>query len=93
MLAQVTFMKNALTTINESTACHALLGRQPALLPPLEGGYTASLQDDLSGRGDLYWHQARIREIAAGNIIEAIARARMDRAVRHNTRPAIGRQE
>ena len=69
VLAQVTFMKNALTTINESTAYHALLGRQPALLPPLEGGYTASLQDDLSGRGDLYRHQARIREITAGSII------------------------
>ena len=37
VLAQVTFMKNALTTIHESTAYHALLGRQPALLPPLEG--------------------------------------------------------
>ena len=56
-------------------------------------GYTASLQDDLSGRGDLCRHQARIREIAAGNIIEATARSRMERADRHNTRPAVERQE
>ena len=74
-----------------TTRC--LADRLPCCFPYRGDTYTASLQDDLSRRGDLYRHQARIREIAAGNIIEATACARMDRADRYNTRPAIERQE
>ena len=39
VLGFVTFMHNALVCINNHTPYQALLGRQPNLLPPLEGGY------------------------------------------------------
>ena len=39
MFALVTFMHNALVCINQHIPYQALLGRQPNLVPPLEGGY------------------------------------------------------
>ena len=39
----VTFMHDALASINNHTPYQALLGRQPHLLPPLEGGYYGDL--------------------------------------------------
>ena len=39
------FMKNALTVIDGCTPYNALYGRQPALLPPLEGGHIGAIVD------------------------------------------------
>ena len=44
VLAIVTFMHNALICINGSTPYNALFGRQPPILPPLEGGYIAETE-------------------------------------------------
>ena len=68
VLGLVTFMRNAFVCINNRTPCQALLGRQPSLLPPLEGGYYGDL--DVKGQNDL----ARVREIAAIATIEATAK-------------------
>ena len=88
VLAIVTFMKNALTVINTSTPYQALFGRQPALLPPMEGGYQGGVTGDLARVETNSRHAARIREIAATNIIEGNAQARLQRAERSKTRPA-----
>ena len=80
VLGMVTFMKNALTNINGSTPHQGAFGDQPQCLPPLERGITGQYDD----RSD-----ARLRELAAQNIIEASAQQRLKRADKHNTRPAL----
>ena len=92
VLSIVTFMKNALTVVNTSTPYQALFGRQPALLPPLEGGYNGSIVDQARPHTDAR-SQSRVREIAAANIIEATAQMRTERANKHNTRPAVELRE
>ncbi len=89
ILATATFMKNALTSVNGSTPYQAVLGRQPAMLPPLEGGYLGQIDDSHSRAGTNARQQARVREIAACAIIEATAKARLQRADRHHTRAAV----
>jgi len=89
ILATVTFAKNALTVINDSTPYQAVLGRQPSILPPLEGGYNGSLVDDQARPETGCRGTTRVREIAACNIIETVARARMERAHKHKTRKAV----
>ena len=59
VLGLVAFMHNALVLINNHTLYQAVLGREPHLLPPLEGGYHGYL--DVNGQHDL----ARTGEIAA----------------------------
>ena len=59
-LSMVTFMKNAITVIGNSTPYQAVLGRQPAMLPPIEGGLSGQYADPR--------REARVREIAAANI-------------------------
>ena len=55
----VTFMHDALIYINNHAPYQALPGRQPALLPPLQGGYHGDL--DAQGQNNC----ARAGEIAA----------------------------
>ena len=62
-----------LVCINNHTPHQALSGRQPHLLPPLEGGYYGDL--DVKGQNDL----ARVREIVAIYTIEAIVKQRFAR--------------
>ena len=88
VLSVVVFMKNALTVINTSTPYQALLGRQPAMLPPMEGGHLGQVTD-IARPGTDAKCQARVREVAAINIIEATAKARLERANSTNTRPAL----
>ena len=59
VLAIVAFMHNTLTCINGCTPCQALLGGQPHILPPLEGGYCGDL--DTRGQHNI----TRIPELAA----------------------------
>ena len=86
-------MHNSLIVINDSTPYRALFGRQPALLPPLEGGYheqrSGQTHHDLSplDQKDV----ARVRELSASAIIEATAQHRLERADRHNTHSALER--
>ena len=87
VLGVVAFMHNALTSINSHTPYQALLGCQPHLLPPLEGGYHGDLS--VGGQNDL----ARARGIAAVAIIEAIAKARPQRGDYHKMIAAQERAE
>ena len=84
VLAIVTFMKNALTNINGSTPYNGVLGRQPAMLPPMEGGHGGQIVDQSRPETSAK-NEARIRELAAINIVEATAQKRLERADRHNT--------
>ena len=94
VLAIVVFMHNSLICINNSTPYQALLGRQPAMLPPLEGCYLEEkaprsdkdpeihpevVDPDAVAQRDM----ARVCEIAACNIIQAIAMSRLQRAHTH----------
>ena len=73
VLGLFTFMRNAFVCINNHTPYQVLLGRQPHLLPPLEGGYYGDL--DVTGQHNL----ARVKEIAAISIIEPTAKQRFAR--------------
>ena len=87
VLGVVTFLHNALVCINQHTPYQALLGRQPHLLPPLEGGYHGDL--DVKGQNNL----ARVREIVAIAITEATAKQRLQRGAKGNQVGAIERAE
>jgi hypothetical protein len=93
ILSIVLFAKNSLTVINDSTPYQAVMGRQPSILPPLEGGYNGSLVDDQSRPESDCRGVSRTRELAACNIIESTARMRMERANKHKTRPAVETME
>lgn len=69
----VTFIHNALISINNDTPYQALLGRQSHFLPPVEGGYHGGL--DQRGQNNL----VSVREIVAVAIVEAIATQRIQR--------------
>ena len=58
VLGFVAVMHNAFTSINNHTPYQALLGRQPHLLPPFEGGYYGDL--DVKGQNKSQWC-ARLR--------------------------------
>ena len=83
----VTFMHNALTSINNHIPYQALLGRQPHLLPQLGGGYFGGL--DVRGQNNL----AMVREIVAVAIIEATAKQRLARRDYHKQIVARERAE
>ena len=89
VLAIVVFVKNAITVVGNATPYQALFGRQPTLLPPVEGGSSGQLDGSRVNPGTLSKHYARVRECACQNIIEASAKARLARAQTHRTRSAI----
>ena len=93
LLALLTFMRNPLIVINDATPYRALFGRQPAILPPLEGGYhfhpiehPQNPSHELSriGLRDV----SRVREMVAAAIVEATAQNRLEWGNRHKTHPA-----
>ena len=88
VLAVTLFAKNALTVINNATPFQALFGRQPTMLPPIEEGSLGSVSDQRPTAGSLSRHFQRVREVAAINIIDANALARVKRADKSKTRPA-----
>ena len=88
-LAIVTFSLNSLTVINTSTPYQAVLGRQPQMLPPLEGGYLHERDPSLIRPGAMHRHEARVREIACTNIIEHHAKRRVERAHHARTQNPI----
>ena len=89
IVATVTFALNALTVINGSTPYNAVLGRQPQLLPPLEGGYLNEADGSLNRPGSEHRYTARVREVAAQNMIEYVAKQRIERANRGKTQAPL----
>lgn len=87
-LAILTFMKNSVTVVNKHTPYQALLGRQPAILAPLECGHIGQV-DSQSRLETNSKHEARIRYITACGIIEGCAAERLKRVHRSKTRAAI----
>ena len=72
-----------MTVIHDSAPNQAVLGRQPSILPPLEAVCTGECADTRSN--------ARVRKVAAANILEATAQQRLERANRHKSRPSLER--
>ena len=93
VLTTVTFMKNALTVINTSTPYQGLFGFQPAILPPLEGGYQGQVSNEGARPETNSRHQAQVREAAASNIVAASAKMRLARADASKTRGAVELKE
>jgi len=91
-LAIVLFMKNSLTVINNHTPYQGLLGRQPAMLPPIEGGHGGQVASHARAETGMR-DEARVREIEAGSIIESIARTRLTRADDSQSRSSLERAE
>lgn len=76
LVTQSLFVLNAMTTVGDSSPYNAVLGRQPAILPPLADSTTADgAGDSADGR-----REARIREIAINSMTQASAMARVNRA-------------
>ena len=88
VLASCVATKNALTVVGTATPYQALYGRNPIMLPPMEGGSVGQLHGDGGDPDTLSRHQARVREVACAAIIEASAHARLQRAQRSKTRHA-----
>lgn len=83
----VTFMHDALDSINNHTPYQTLPGRQPHSLPPQEGGYHGDL--DATGQNTF----ARVRQFDAVAIVEATARQRPARGDKRNQVAAMERSE
>ena len=90
VLSSCVFMHNSLTVINNTTPYQALLGRQPAMLPPFEGGHSGEVDSQARSETNTR-HHARVREVTAMSYIEATARARLLRIEKHKARPAAER--
>ena len=74
MVMSAFFALNALTTVGTKTPYQALYGRQPAMLPPIEG---ESIHDGADGR-----NEQRIRHIAINSMVQASAIAQTTRATK-----------
>ena len=75
LLAESTFAGNALINIGGRSPYQALYGRQPAMLPPLEGVENPTDERTIS----------RIRELSLQAMIEATSSAHVTRALRAKT--------
>ena len=80
-------MHNALVCINNQTFYQALPGRQPHLLPPLEGGHHGD--PDTKGQHKF----ARVRGVVAVAVIGAIAKQRLVRGDERSQAVAMDRSE
>ena len=78
ILAESVFAGNCLTNYGGATPYNARCGRQPQMLPPLQGMPT--------GESRSFSH--RVREIALQKIIESTAIARINRALKTAVTPA-----
>ena len=80
VLAEATFVGNAMLTIGGASPYTAVLGRTPALLPDLHGPPDET--------GTVARDSHRMREISLQKITEATSRERVKRALRTVTKPA-----
>ena len=71
-LAEAVFAGNAMLSINGSTPYNALFGRQPQMLPSLDGS-AAALNDTTGNLEGMSRHVHRIRELALQNIVAGTA--------------------
>ena len=78
ILSEAILALNTLTCVGGTTPYQAVIGRQPGLLPPIDGNPP---QDSVDGR-----KEQRIRELAIDAMIQASAQAQVYRARRHNQR-------
>ena len=79
ILSEAVLSKNCLLSIGNRSPYEALYGRTPPLLGVLEASPSA-VEDDRT--------EARLRELAVQSMVDATAKARMQRAAHSKTRPA-----
>jgi Reverse transcriptase (RNA-dependent DNA polymerase)/Integrase core domain len=84
IVAEATYVKNAMVTINKVTPYQAVLGRHPPLMRDLEGSGTA--EDQVGAQTGVSRHTMRLRELAIAAISEATAKARLARSESTNAR-------
>ena len=77
VVSQAFFVINALTAVGSRTAYQAVYGRQPPMLPPLEG---ISPQDTEDGR-----KEQRVRQIAINEMVQVSALNQTRRALAGKT--------
>ena len=83
LLAICTFAGNALTNIGAGTPYNAVLGRQPAMLPPLDNTEVQAAGDSEDGRVE-----ARVRETVITSMVQTTAQQRITRTLRARTSPS-----
>ena len=86
-LAESTFAKNVLLSVDGATPYNALYGRTPRMLIDFERAPGASADDSI-GMPGISKAVHRCREISLGKMIEAQAKMRIQRAITDRTRPA-----
>ena len=79
VLALSVFAGNALTTVGTGTPYQAVYGRQPLMLPPLEG---EAVHTGDSNEGHV---EARVREITIASMVQASPMARVSRTLKSKT--------
>ena len=82
LLAEAVYAGNCLTFVGGVTPYQVVYGRQPAILPPLAID-DEDIDKDSAGNGRV---EARVREIALQEMIEATSQARINRALKTKTR-------
>ena len=79
ILSEATLSKNCLVSVGGRSPYEAIYGRTPPLLGVLEANPASSPEDR---------DEARLRELAVQSMVDATAKARMQRADKSKTRPA-----
>ena len=87
VLAEATFVKNAMLQIAGTTPYVALLGRFPQILADFESQGQSALTDSDGGILGASRHSVRLRELAVIAITQSQAQQRMQQAERSRTRP------
>ena len=87
VLAEATFVINALSNVSGASPYVAVLGRSPALLPEL--GPQSLINDDRDEHCPIR-HAAKLRALAISTITENTARERLRSALKTHTKPSGG---
>ncbi len=88
IVAEAVLSKNAFTKVGDFSPYQAVLGRTPQFLSELDSPTISSLDDETGAVLGANRHAVRLREIAISSMVASTSKARLDLALRSNTRPA-----
>ena len=88
-LAECTLAKNVMLSVAGFSPYQALCGRLPQMMANFEPSSDVQLVDDVSGIIGASRHHHRVREIALASMVEMIAKQRIERAAKTQTRRSI----
>jgi hypothetical protein len=93
LVAECSYVKNAMISINGESPYQAVLGRFPQLLLEVEHVNQAAVQDDIGQLPGTSRHITRMREIAIQCIVSSTAKSRLQLAARTKTRVPVEAQQ